>query len=172
MFTRFAPIVLGASIALAGVARADETNGRPQSALLESVKAFVRQEGYQLSFSLVAGTSTDGGKSIAVPDTRQSYAGPVHRRILALSQERIFLTADGGAAFDAVSNRWVKISNTAEGRLVSGTLRMPEAVLAEACKGAGRAEWIASDRIRIPVAGAALGETFNSIQNSGCAGGT
>ncbi len=173
MQPRIVTFVLGACLALAGTARADEQQGKPRAALLESVKAFLKQEGYQLSFSLKAGKSTDGGASMATADTQQSYAGPVFRRILALTQQQIFLTAGGGSAFDAVSNRWVKVANTQEGRLISGTLRMPEIVLSEACEGVGRAQWIdGTDRIRIPVGTAALNETFNSIQNSGCAGGT
>ncbi|MBI4614731.1 MAG: hypothetical protein HY720_14060 [Planctomycetes bacterium] len=152
-----------------GSGNGDQKSAR--DALKDAYKSLVSSGGYNLSFSLVVGTSLDGGKTISAVDTRQAYQGPVFRQILGLETEGVYITRKGGACFDSTARRWAKVNQVTKGRLIAGILQLPEEHMEAALRHAANARW-EGNKVVIPVPGAVVNSTFNSIQNSGCAGGT
>ena len=173
----FFPGILGAEESVTQKsAKPTASKESPKKALKNGLVGLNKARGYDVKFVQKIGFCSPGAAQISQIQATRSYQGQSWRGISALragnSPAPFYVRSPKvGAGKCPVSQKWVRYTATAQGREIAQLYRSPEYHLSRAYKYIGRAQSIGENKIRIPLSSAISKETFNAIQNSGCAGG-
>ncbi|MDP7033854.1 MAG: hypothetical protein QF752_05130 [Planctomycetota bacterium] len=173
----FFPGILGAEESvIQKSAKPTVSKKSPKDAIKNGLKGLNKATGYDVKFVQKIGFCPPGAAQISQVKATRSYQGQSWRGISALragnSPAPFYVRSPKvGAGKSPVSQKWVRYTATAQGREIAQLYRSPEYHLGQAYKNSRRAQSIGENKIRIPVSSATTKDTYNAIQNSGCANG-
>ena len=151
----------------------DPASRKPSEALRKAGRSLVGLENYHLSYSLRVGLVPTGSTHISSPVVQKSYSGPVQRNILSIPTERLFLSAQGGAAPDPNSGAYRAIKMHRDARKIALILDMPPEHLALALRKGRNARWIpGTSTIEVTLPSSVSQKNLKTMQNAECTGAT